>query len=102
MRRINQRLILLSALSLLSLNLGHTPAVAAPCGGDFATFIAAFSREAAAQKVSPRALAALQEVAHDPQVVSLDRRQGVFTQSFEQFALPRINSRMAKAQRMLG
>src|SRR5258705_5803852 len=29
----------------------------------------------------------------DPQVIALDRRQGVFRQSFEQFALPRINSR---------
>ena len=35
-------------------------------------------------------------------MVALDRRQGVFAQSFEQFALPRINSRMVKAQRMLG
>jgi lytic murein transglycosylase len=96
MRRINQRLILLFALGL-----GHTSALAAPCGGDFDAFIAAFSREAAAQRVSPRALAALEEVAHDPQVVALDRRQGVFKQTFEQFALPRINSRLAKAQRLM-
>jgi lytic murein transglycosylase len=96
MRRINQRLIL-----LFSLSLGHTSALAAPCGGDFDAFVATFSREAAAQRVSPRALAALDEVAHDPQVVALDRRQGVFKQSFEQFALPRINSRMAKAQRLM-
>lgn len=96
MRRIDQRLILLFALSL-----GHTSALAAPCGGDFDAFIATFSREAAAQRISPRALAALNEVAHDPQVVALDRRQGVFKQSFEQFALPRINSRMAKAQRLM-
>jgi lytic murein transglycosylase len=96
MRRISQRLTLLFVLSLT-----HSPAHAASCGGDFAAFIAEFSREAAAQKVSPRALAALDGVAPDPRVIALDRRQGVFRQSFEQFALPRINARMAKAQRLM-
>jgi lytic murein transglycosylase len=96
MRRISQRLTL-----LLILGLAGTPALAAPCGGDFGAFIASFSREAAAQKVSARALAALDGVAHDPYVIALDRRQGVFRQNFEQFALPRINSRIAKARRLL-
>ena len=96
MRRVSQRLILLFVLGLT-----HSPALAASCGGDFAAFIAEFSREAAAQKVSPRALAALDGVAPDPRVIALDRRQGVFKQSFEQFALPRINARMAKAQRLM-
>jgi lytic murein transglycosylase len=77
------------------------PAPAATCGGDFGTFIATFKREAAAQKVSPRALAALDGVAPDPRVISLDRRQGVFKQSFEQFGPPRVASRLAKAQRMM-
>ena len=83
------------------LGLTHSPALAASCGGDFAAFIAEFSREAAAQKVSPRAIAALDGVVPDPRVIALDRRQGVFRQSFEQFALPRINARMAKAQRLM-
>ena len=96
MCRVSQRLILLFVLGLT-----HSPAVAASCGGDFAAFLAEFSREAAAQKVSPRALAALDGVAPDPRVIALDRRQGVFRQSFEQFALPRINARMAKAQRLM-
>ncbi len=96
MRRASQRLILLFVLGLT-----HSPALAASCGGDFAAFIAEFTREAAAQKVSPRALAALDGVAPDPRVIALDRRQGVFKQSFEQFALPRINARMAKAQRLM-
>src|SRR5215813_8716678 len=79
-----------------------TPAAAASCGGDFATFIAAFSREAAAQGISQRTLAeAFPGLTPDPQVIALDRRQGVFRQTFEQFALPRINSRIAKAQRLL-
>jgi lytic murein transglycosylase len=77
------------------------PALAAPCSGDFGTFIATFKREAAAQKVSPRALAALDGVAPDPRVISLDRRQGVFKQSFEQFGPPRVAARLAKAQRLM-
>src|SRR5215831_7060164 len=79
-----------------------SPVLAAPCGGDFDTFLAEFSREAAAQRISQRTLAsAFEGLTPDPQVIALDRRQGVFRQSFEQFALPRINARIAKAQRLL-
>src|SRR5215467_5521817 len=79
-----------------------SPALAATCGGDFDTFIAAFSREAAAQQISEHTLAAaFTDLTPDPQVIALDRRQGVFRQSFEQFALPRINQRFAKAQRLM-
>jgi len=79
-----------------------SPALAASCGGDFDAFIAAFAREAAAQRISQRTIAAaLAGLAPDPQVIALDRRQGVFRQSFEQFALPRIDARLAKAQRLL-
>jgi lytic murein transglycosylase len=81
--------------------LANTAALAVPCGGDFRNFIAAFSREAAAAGVSPRALAVLNGIAPDPRVIALDRRQGVFHQSFEQFALHRINERFAKAQRLM-
>src|SRR5215468_9274024 len=79
-----------------------SPVLAAPCGGDFEAFIAAFSREAAAERISQRTLAsAFEGLTPDPQVIALDRRQGVFRQSFEQFALPRISARIAKAQRLL-
>ena len=76
-------------------------ASAAQCGGDFDAFLAAFRREAAAQGVSPRALAALDGLTPNPQVIALDHRQGVFHQSFEQFANHRIAERLAKAQRMM-
>jgi lytic murein transglycosylase len=76
-------------------------AVAAPCGGDFETWLASFRREAAQQGISPRALAALDGVTPNPQVISLDRRQGVFGQSFEQFSGHRIAERLARAQRMM-
>jgi lytic murein transglycosylase len=78
------------------------PAVAAPCGGDFHAWLSTFRREAAAQGISQRALAALDEVtSSNPQVISLDRRQGVFRQSFEQFAGHRIAERLAKGRRMM-
>jgi lytic murein transglycosylase len=78
-----------------------SPVLAATCGGEFETFLATFRREAAQQGVSPRALAALDGVTPNPQVISLDRHQGVFRQSFEQFSGHRIAERLAKAQRMM-
>src|ERR1700716_3439762 len=70
------------------------PTVAAPCGGAFETWLASFRREAAQQGISPRALAALDGVTPNPQVISLDRQQGVFRQSFEQFSGHRIAERL--------
>src|SRR5262249_1533696 len=91
------RLIIVAALAASA-----SPVSAAPCGGDFNAFIAAFSREAAAQRISQHTLAeAFSGVTPDPQVIALDRRQGVFKQSFEQFAFPRINARLAKARRLM-
>src|SRR4051794_36586408 len=78
-----------------------TPAFSAQCGGDFDAFVDTFRREAAAQGIPARALASLDGLEPDPKVISLDRRQGVFRQSFEQFATRRIAERLAKAQRMM-
>jgi len=78
-------------------------AIAAPCGGDFGSWLAAFGREAAAAGISQRTVsAALSSVRHDPRVISLDRRQGAFKQSFEQFASTRVTAaRLQRAQRLL-
>jgi lytic murein transglycosylase len=76
-------------------------AAAAQCGGEFSDFLATFRREAAAQGLSPRALAALDGLTPNPQVIALDHRQGVFHQSFEQFATHRIAERLAKGRRMM-
>ena len=65
MHRIAQRLVALLAL-LLSFGLTDSAAVAASCGGELCGVPAEFAREAAAQKVSPRALAALDGVAPRP------------------------------------
>src|SRR5437588_9631868 len=73
---------------------GAVPALAAPCEtGSFETWLETFKREAAAKGLSPRAInAAFEGVTYDPSVVSRDRRQGVFRQSFEQFAGRMISS----------
>jgi len=91
------KLILICAAFILS----ATPALAAQCGGDFGSFLDTFRREAAAQGVPARALATLDGLTSDPKVISLDRRQGVFRQSFEQFATHRIAERLAKGRRMM-
>jgi len=66
------------------------PADAAPrCRntGSFDAWLAGFKREAAAQGVSQRAIsAALDGVTFDPAIIRRDSGQGVFQQSFLQFA----------------
>jgi lytic murein transglycosylase len=76
-------------------------AQATQCGGDFADWNADFQREAAAKGISQRALAGLNGLSPDPQVLSLDRRQGHFSKTFEDFGAPRIAARMGKAQSMM-
>jgi lytic murein transglycosylase len=64
------------------------PALAAQCNhkGGFNAFIADFKKEAAGKGISKRGLAALDGITLDQTVLSLDKRQGVFRQSFEQFS----------------
>ncbi len=90
------------AAMLLSLVLA-TPLRAAPCGGDFETWLADVEREAAAQGISQRAISAsLDGVTPDPAVLSRDRRQGVFSQTFEQFSGRMISpDRMRKGTAVL-
>jgi len=78
------------------------PAAAAPCGGDFGTWLEGVKQEAAAQGVSQRAIAAsLAGVTYDPGVVARDRAQGVFRQSFEQFSGRMVPPRLARGTRLL-
>jgi len=72
-------------------------ASAVPCGsGSFETWLESFKREAAAQGISQRTIAsALGAVSYDPRIISRDHAQGVFRQSFEQFA-----GRMVSADRL--
>jgi lytic murein transglycosylase len=70
------------------------PAGAAPCGDSaegFGRWLAAFKREAAATGISYSVIeTALADVAYDDSVISHDRGQRAFDQSFEQFSARRI------------
>src|SRR3954463_1841237 len=72
--------------------LAATPAFAARCGGDFNTFVAAMSQEAAAAGVSQAVISqALSGVTQDPAVLNFDRRQrGTFNKTFEQYVSTRV------------
>jgi len=72
-------------------------AAAVPCGsGSFEGWLESFKREAAAQGISQRTIvSSLGGVHYDPKIVSRDHAQGVFRQSFEQFA-----GRMVSADRV--
>jgi lytic murein transglycosylase len=68
----------------------------AECGhGKFSTWLEGVREEAAALGVSGRALRALDEVRFDPGIIKRDRAQGVFSQTFLEFA-----GRMVNANRM--
>ena len=89
-------------LTIVIALLHAAPALAAPCGGSFDAFLSSFSREAAAQKIAPRVVqAAFDGLTPDPRVIQLDRRQGVFKKTFEQFGPPRVNARIAKARSLM-
>jgi lytic murein transglycosylase len=92
-----------SLLAIALASLMSASAFAAQCGGDFNAFLSTFAREAAANKISPNVTrAAFAGLTPDPRVVQLDRRQGVFKQSFEQFGPPRVNARIVKAKSLMG
>jgi lytic murein transglycosylase len=91
------------AAVLLSV-LAAAPAAAAQCGGDFGTFLAAMSREAAAQGVPARVTAsAFAGLTPNGAVLSFDRRQRyTFRKSFEDYARTRVvPARINRAKRLM-
>jgi lytic murein transglycosylase len=84
----------LSTSILLPFLLLATPTHAAQCGGDFNTFVANISREAAAKGISQSVISqALSGVTQDPAVLSFDRRQrGTFNKTFEQYVSTRVGA----------
>ena len=82
------RMPLLGALLALS---APSLAVAQQCGGDFSSWRTAVEAEAASQGVGPTGLAALERASVDQRVLERDRAQGVFTQTFREFASRMIN-----------
>jgi lytic murein transglycosylase len=74
---------------------------AAPCAGDFATWLNGVKAEAAADGVSQRTIqSALANLTYDPGIIARDHAQGVFRQSFDEFAGRMIPPRLGRAQRL--
>jgi membrane-bound lytic murein transglycosylase B len=69
-----------------------SPSFAARCGGDFKTFIASISAEAASAGISQGVIShALSGVNEDMAVLNFDRRQRyTFSKSFEQYVSTRV------------
>ena len=81
-----------ATLALLCSLTFATPAVAAQCGGDFNTFLAAMGREAQAAGVSRQVIdSAFAGLSPDGAVLNFDRRQrGTFRKTFEEYAATRV------------
>jgi lytic murein transglycosylase len=90
---------------LLSLALAAGPAAAladAPCGGDFDAWLAGVKQEAAGQGISAATIqSALGGVGYDRSIIARDHSQGVFHQSFDEFAGRMVPPRLARGRRMM-
>ncbi len=93
----------LRCASVLAVVTLATPSFAARCGGDFNTFVAAMSQEAAAAGISQGVISqALAGVQQDMSVLAFDRRQrGTFNKSFEQYVSTRVGAGRIKAGRAM-
>jgi lytic murein transglycosylase len=90
---------LLSHTIFASLFLAAAAGGSAACTntGNFDRWLSQFKAEARAAGISPRAIAALDGVTLDPNVIGADRKQSVFSQSFLEFS-----DRMANKNRIEG
>jgi lytic murein transglycosylase len=86
--------MILRALAALLTLFAAAPALAAPCGGDFATFLAAMSRDARTAGVPADVIArGFAGVAIDRNVLAFDRRQhATFRKTFEEYASTRVSA----------
>ena len=81
-----QRFALLALLALTA------PAHAAPCGGDFPTFLQDMAAEASALGLPDRAIHAVLDGAQiDPAVIKADHAQGIFRKTFIDFSTALIS-----------
>lgn len=96
--------LFLATLSLtVSIVFAGTALAATACGsGNFDTWLADFKAEAAAKGIAPQAITAgLAGVTLDPAVLTRDRSQKVFSQSFEEFSGRMIPPRMTRGSNMM-
>jgi lytic murein transglycosylase len=82
------------ALALFLSLLVAAPAAAAPCGGDFGSFIAAMKAEAQSRAglSADEADAFFRSARQDARVIKADRSQGVFRKTFTEFSRSLISS----------
>jgi membrane-bound lytic murein transglycosylase B len=97
--RLLLRVFALSAV----LNLPGAPALAASCGtGSFDAWLTSFKSEAAAKGISQAAITAgLNGVTLDQNVITRDRSQKVFSQSFEEFSGRMVPPRLTRGSNMM-
>jgi lytic murein transglycosylase len=90
-------------LVIAVLTIPAAPARSAPCGaGSFASWLDDFKNEAAAKGISQAAIASgLNGVTLDQGVLSRDRSQRVFSQSFEEFSGRMVAPRLARGANMM-
>src|SRR5215475_5039953 len=96
--------LVLTAFALSASILSADPALAAvACGsGSFDAWVADFKTEAAAKGISQQAITAgLAGVTLDQSVLSRDRSQKVFSQSFEEFSGRMVPPRMQRGSNMM-
>jgi lytic murein transglycosylase len=96
--RFLRNILVSAALALLPL-----PAMAAaPCGGDFNAWLAAYKTEAASKGISqPTITAAFNGVTVDQGVLTRDHSQKVFGQTFEQFSGRMVPPRLTRGSDMM-
>jgi lytic murein transglycosylase len=96
--RLLKYIILATALSLPGL-----PAFAASCGtGSFEAWLGEFKNEAAAKGISQTAISAgLNGLTPDQSVLSRDRSQKVFSQSFEEFSGRMVPPRLTRGANLM-
>ena len=94
---------LLQAVAIGALVASGVPAYAASCGsGSFDTWLSDFKSEAATKGISPAVInASMNGVTPDQSVLSRDRSQHVFSQSFEEFSGRMVPPRMLRGSNML-
>jgi lytic murein transglycosylase len=93
------RAMALAALVLTS----AAPAIAAPCGsGTFEAWLEDFKKEATSKGIAPAAIqAGLNGVTLDNAVLTRDKSQKVFSQTFEEFSGRMVPPRMTRGSNML-
>ncbi|MDE2380500.1 lytic murein transglycosylase [Bradyrhizobium sp.] len=97
------RLFLAAFVLIISIASSESARAAAACGsGSFEAWLADFKTEAAAKGISQQAISAgLAGVTLDQSVLSRDRSQKVFSQSFEEFSSRMVPPRMGRGSNMM-